>query len=414
MTYSFSPERGWQKMLHTRISGRLAWIGLVLLVILALAMPVLVKAASQSGDNVVLTGSHDDMQFLSGRDIRVRAAVDDDVFAVGRFILFDSATTDHSIVMGEEIRQRDGASEDIIALGSLIEIAGTVSDDLVAAGRSIRIDRSGSVLDDVRAAAETIDIDGPIGGNVTAAASRITIRGRIGGDADLRAERIIVAPGGVIAGNLDYVSPNAAEIAQGAEIGGAVRRVAEEATGRNWMASALAGLVMTIMLAWLLSVLVLSVAIQLAFPHLMDSAAERLKAKPWANLGIGIAVLISAGVASMLLFGTLIGIPAGLALATTAGIVWVFGLIALYYYVGLLLGRRSRWTANIGSGARVGLTIAGLVIVVVVTIIPLVGFVITNLAAAAGFGAVASDLWRRLRPNDLGRTDEPHLGAPAG
>jgi hypothetical protein len=51
-------------------------------------------ASAQSDDSereyVTLDGTHDDVQFVAGRTVRITATVSDDVFAAGRDVTFDS------------------------------------------------------------------------------------------------------------------------------------------------------------------------------------------------------------------------------------------------------------------------------------------------------------------------------------
>ncbi len=129
--------------------------GLVAIGLGALLTGILARTASGQSkaigrDDITLEGSHTDMQFLSGRSVRVSANVADDVFAAGRDVTFDAATVQNAIVAGYDVEQRGGAVADMIAAAADVKIAGSIRDDLVAAARSMRISSDGTIGSDAR------------------------------------------------------------------------------------------------------------------------------------------------------------------------------------------------------------------------------------------------------------------------
>ncbi len=347
-------------------------------------------------ENVTLEGSHTDMQFLAGRSVRVSADVADDVFAAGRDVTFDGAKAENAIIAGYDVDLRNGIVADMITAASTINIAGIIEDDLVAAARSMRIASGGTVGGDARLAAERIDMEGSIGGSLRAAARRITVAGRIDGKADFLAERIVIAPGASIAGDLIYRSGTEPEIADGATIGGEIRRVEIDTPDLTSVGYAMLRVGLLLMLAWSIAVLLLVTVIQLAVPGLMSDAADRLRDHPWSNLGRGIAGLLLAVVLAGLLFTSIFGIPLGLALTMTVAILVLLGLVAVSYGIGLFIGRR-RGAGDIRLGGRIGWAIAGAIVLGVIALIPVVGGLALALAIAAGVGAASAEMWKRLR-----------------
>jgi cytoskeletal protein CcmA (bactofilin family) len=347
-------------------------------------------------ENVTLEGSHTDMQFLAGRSVRVSADVADDVFAAGRDVTFDGATAANAIVAGYDVDLRGGTVADMITAASTINIAGAIEDDLVAAARSMRIASDGVVGGDARLAAETIDMEGSIGGSLRAAARRITVAGKIDGKADFLAERIVIVPGASITGDLIYRSGAEPEIADGATIGGEVRRVEIDTPELTSVAYSMLQFGLLLLLAWAIAVLLLVAIIQLVFPGLMADAADRLRDHPWSNLGRGVAGLLLAAVLISVLFASIFGVPLGLALAMTVAILALLGLVAASYGLGLLIGRR-RDTGDIQLGGRIGWAIVGAIILGLIALVPFVGGLVLALAIAAGVGAASAEIWKRLR-----------------
>lgn len=376
--------------------------GLIVLAVGILLAGVLAPFASAQSpeferEEVTLEGSHADMQFLAGRTVRIRAKVADDVFAAGRDVTFEDATVINAVVAGYDVEQRGGTVADMIAVAANLKIAGSIEDDLAAAARSMRISSEAKIGGDARLAGETIDMEGRIGGSMRAAARRITISGEIAGKVDLLAERIVIAAGANIAGDLIYRSKTEPEIADGVTISGEVRRVEIDIPDPRAFAWAILGIGLLIALSWTLAILVLIAVVQLAFPNVISEAAAQLQARPWSNLGRGIAIHLLAAVFAGLLFGSIVGIPIGAALAMAAAVIWLLGLVTVSACVGLYVRGWLRGGVDIRTTGRIGWALAGAVILGLVALVPFVGVVVAGLVVAAGFGAAAAELWKRLR-----------------
>ncbi len=374
---------------------------IVLLVTIVLAGVHAPQASGQSSEgereSVTLEGSHTDIQFLAARTVLIKAKVADDVFAAGRDVTFESATVKNAVVAGYDVEFRSGNATDMIAAAANLKISGAIEDDLVAAARSMRITSQGTIGGDARLAAETIDLEGRISGSVRAAARRITISGEIAGKADLLAERIVIAPGANIAGDLIYRSGAKPEIAEGATIGGEIRRVEVDMPDPRSFARAIVGIGLLIVFSWALAMLLLIAVVQLVFPNFISDAAGDLQDHPWSNLGFGVAIHLLAVVLGGLFFASIVGIPIGAALTMATAVVWLLGLVTVSACIGLFVRGRLRRPVDIRPLGRIGWAIAGAIILGLIALVPFVGVVVVGLAVAAGFGAAAAELWGRLR-----------------
>jgi cytoskeletal protein CcmA (bactofilin family) len=372
-------------------------LGLGILLSCIFVPPASADSETSERENVTLKGSHTDMQFLAGQSVRITANVADDVFAAGRDVTFDSASVQNAIVAGYDVELRSGNVADMIAAAANIKIAGIIKDDLVAAARSIRVSSDGTIGGDARFASETIDMEGRINGNMRAAAARITITGKISGKADLLAQRIVIASGAVIAGDLIYRSDAEPEIADGATIGGKIRQIEIDKSNLSVIVFSILGIGMFIMLSWAVAMLLLIIIVQLAFPSLMAAAAGQLQTNLWSNLGRGITGLLLTVALTGLLFASILAIPIGVAMLMGIAIVWLLGLVVVINYIGLLIRRGRRAPVDIQVAGRIGWGVAGAIVLGIIALIPFVGGTVAGLAIAAGFGAAASELWKRLR-----------------
>lgn len=355
------------------------------------------RSGHDAGDVVELTGSHDSMQFLAGRQVRIGAQVSDDVFAAGRDVRFEGATTDHAIAAAYEVSIHGGSVSDLIAAAAIIRVDGTIEDDLVAAARSLRVTGNGTVGGDAQVAAETIEVAGRIGGDLNGAANLVRISGTIAGTADLTARRIVLSPGASIAGDLIWRGDDAPEIADGATVGGTVRHI--ESRGDDDLGPlSYVGIALAILLSWIVASVLLVAVLQLLLPRVTEDAADELRQAPFANLGGGVALLVLGSLLTLILFVTVVGIPAAFALLFALKLLGMLGLVTAGLRVGLMIRQRGRHAIlPVSGGARFLWTLLGTVIIGVVAMIPFVGIPLAGLAIAAGTGAAAGELWLRLR-----------------
>ena len=352
----------------------------------------------RDGKNVVLEGDLTGVQFTGGETVLVKANIADDLFAGGRYVTLEDATAGNTYIAAYEAHQRSGSVADLVALAQSVIISGSIEDDLLSAARTIRIAPAATIGGDARLAAETMDVEGKIAGNLRAAARRITISGEITGTVDLLAQRIVVGPSAVINGDVTYRSGAEPEIAAGATINGSVTKVESNLPEMRSIIGAIIGIVVGLMIGWAVAFLVLTALLAWAFVGYFSIAANRLVDRPWASLGIGVAILIVGAVLSLVFFISVVGIPLGVALFAAIGAIKLFGFVTVSACVGLYLRRLVRRNAPPpATGGRTGWTVIGAVILGLVMLIPFVGVVITGLAVVAGAGAASVEAWRRMR-----------------
>lgn len=362
------------------------------------ALEVAAQTVPADHDDVSLTGSHTDVQFLAGRKVTIQANVSDDVFAAGRDVTFDSATVNNAVVAGYDVEQRGGTMSDFAAVAANLKISGTIKDDLVAGARTIRIANEASVRGDVRVAAETIEMEGQVDGSVRAVAQRITISGKVSGKVDLLAKRIVIERGAVIAGDLIYRGKEKPEIAEGATISGQVRQLPIEMPDLRAIGWKVLGIGLLIGASWAVATLLLVIAVHWAFPHFMANTANSLLTHPWSNLGRGIAIGLIASALAGVFFASILAIPLGSALFMAMGIAWLLGLAAVSAGIGILVRNwRSGKGAEIAAGSQTRWAVLGALILALVMLVPVVGWLVAGLAIAAGLGAATAELWQRLR-----------------
>ena len=381
-----------------RILAAVTTVVFALLMAVALTAPATGQDEDATDEVVVLTGEHKDVQFLAGRTVRVAATIADDVFAAGRDVTLDGATAENAVLAGYDVEQRGGRVSDMIAAGANVTIGGIVADDVVGIGRGIRLADGARAGGDVRVAGEHVEIEGDIGGNLRAAGRRITISGEISGKADLFAERIVITSDAVITGDLIWRSGTEPEIAAGATIGGETRRIETDLTDFEKIGWTILGIGLVILVAWILAMLLLVVIVHTVFTRFFADATEALEARPWPNLGIGVAALLIGSAVGGLLFWSVIGMPLGAAMFVIVALVVLFGLVTVSRWLGLQIrARLSDGSAPMTLANQIGWLVLGTVIIGLLGMVPVVGNVLIGLGVAAGAGAAGGELWGRLR-----------------
>ncbi len=386
-------------------------------VVIALLSACVIAAASissaasddKAGKFVTLTGDHQKQQFVAGERVEVvKASVADDIFAAGRNLIFETVSAKHIIAMGMTLSLKSVTAEDLILLGGQMELSGNVKDDVVAGvcpfcplGGRLHVTKTMQIGDDAHLAGRDITIDGRIGGDLYAAARYFKLSGEIVGNAKIEAERIVLAPGARIGGDLLYAGPMKPEVADGAVVSGQIRKVETdipfaEGFPEHWIwygVLAVLGVVLALVL--------LGTTLQLAMPGLLSGAAATAAERPWASLGRGLVLALLVPAAVALLMATIVGAPIGLVTIAAFFLLLALAFAAISYCIGLFVrGLFGRKVAPAGLGSKILWTAAGILILVIVSLVPFLGWAIGVLAMIAGLGAVISQLGPLFRRTD--------------
>jgi len=347
-------------------------------------------------ESVVLSADRNDMQFLAGKAVTITATVPDDVFAAGRSVTFTQAQVGTAIVAGGEITVNGGSIADLIAATASLTIDGRIEDDVMAAGRDVLIAPDGLVEGDARLAAERITVRGQVSRSLRAAARTFTLEGSVDGKVDLVAESIVIGPNARIGGDLVYRSGQEPQIAEGAIIEGEVRRLELHLPNLRRVVFALIGIGIFLALSWLTAIIVLLLAVQIAFPGFGISAATRAVAKPLSNFARGLAQLLVGSVLAVAAIVSVVGMPIGFAVLTVLALGKLFALAAGSLAVGLGVRRLMR-SGDPGGASQVGWLIAGFFVLLAVFFVPWIGGLAVALVLTTAFGAVSAEVWDCLR-----------------
>jgi cytoskeletal protein CcmA (bactofilin family) len=341
--------------------------------------------AQEAGGNLVLTGNFPRDLYLAGGRVEFPGEAEGDVVVAARSMSVDGLIRGDLLVVANRLLIRGRVLDDVRAAARTVGLDGEVGDGFVAAGEVVRLSATSRVGGIAWIAARRVELSGRVGRDVRATAVRVRIAGTIEGDAVLAAREIELQPGARIAGNLTYWSSQEARIAPGAQVDGRIIRRQPEFLDR-------AGRVLTVMsvitrVVFVLNLFVAGVILFLLFPRLTVSAALTVGRRPWASLGMGLAILVLTPVAALSLILTVIGVPLALTLAWLYVAALLLGFLTAAFYLGDLVLRAFRRGTRPSRGARIAALGVALLVLALVRFIPIAGPLVLLLTLVLGVGA---------------------------
>lgn len=355
---------------------------------------------------------------LFGSTISVSGYVESDVIAFAKSIEVPGIINQDLMGGAETVEITGQVGDDVRAGARLLKVYGQVGDDLIAfcqeftlgenalvGGEAQTWCQKGSFYGDVdgnmRIGCERAEIRGHVGGNLSVNARYIELAGAVDGDAQLKGENIVLLPGCIVTGNLQYTSANQIEIQEGAQVLGETEWQKPEEKVEKPKKKVIGGFRMFLTLAMLVGQFVIGL-ILIAFSRKQPARfASTLTGHPWRSLGVGFVFAVCVPIASLILMVTIIGLPLGIIAVLVYLIVWYFSTLL----VGLALGGKIVGAFKTDRfGPMLGGLILGLIIIRAISLIPGVGWVIILVASLFGMGALVlskKETWTEAREKGI-------------
>lgn len=259
-----------------------------------------------------------------------------------------SFSGDHVVITGPVTIERGETADDVVVIDGPVSVAGRVRGDLVVVNGRLRI-------------------SGAVDGDVVAVAGRTSLApgARIGGDLLYGDERPLVPRGATVGGDVDRV--NVDEITDPVGFIGAAAL---------WIAVSISALVLGLLLLWLA-------------PRALAAAFAAASTSLGPTIGWGLLLFFGLPILAVIALVTLVGIPLGVALLLALLPLYAIG----YTTSAWLLGRRIVGPPR----GRVLAFLAGLAILRVLALIPIVGGIVWFAATVVGLGALLVATWRARR-----------------
>jgi cytoskeletal protein CcmA (bactofilin family) len=323
--------------------------------------------------------------FAFGERVEISGTVNGDVYVAGGQVLVDGKVNGDLLAAGGTISISGTVSQDARVAGGRITISGDIGRNLTVGGGNVELTDSARIARSLVIGAGNVTLAAPVRGDVTAAAGNLTVLDRINGSLRAAAGNIRLTSRAVVDGNLTYWSNHPASIDPSAKVGGRIIRKTPREISRTSalkIVGVIGGLILLAKIISFISTLILGLLFIYFFPRYTQATVSAIRNRPLASLGAGFLALVVTPVVVIVLLVSVVGIPLALILAAALFI----GIYLARLWVLIWTGRSLfEW---FGREARPGWAlVVGLIIYFFLTLIPLVGGLVTLVVILLGAGA---------------------------
>ncbi|HET9782550.1 MAG TPA: polymer-forming cytoskeletal protein [Candidatus Dormibacteraeota bacterium] len=362
---------------------KVALVAIVGVLFVAGFTPVTALAADSRQGNSITIGPNEvinDDLYVAASTIDIQGTINGNLFAAGTSITVSGTVTRDVNAAGTNISIPGEVQGSARLAGSSVIVSGKVDGDLMAMATTLTVQSQASVARDVIAAASTATFAGPIGRNVKVGGTDITFSAPVGGDVTVSASTLKLAEGAVIQGNLDYTSNQGVDNAGGTVAGSTHHYY--PSNGPTF-ASRVIGWFQTLFGFLLLGFLVILIA-----PRFNEKAVTAYKTAPWSRFGVGLAILVVVPFVALFTFvaGLIVG---GWWLSLFLLAAYAFVTLVGFAIVGEMIGRFTLERFGQPAVHPLVALLVGMPALLIVTIIPVIGWLVGVIAVIYGVGVVA-------------------------
>ncbi len=328
-----------------------------------------------------------DEMWISAQTITISGEALDDLFAAGGVLDLRGNFKSDVWASGNQVIAAGCFNDHVRLLSRTAEISGVLGSSLTAMGTTVKIDPSATIAKNMLCLGENIISEGTIAGNVNLVAQKATLGGKIAGNVSITAQEIVILPGTVIGGNLNYTAPKELVLSPSVTLGGKLVRTFEAPEPNRFLKPNLAG-----HFGFAFAALLTGLVFSSIFSHYASNTVQLLRTARWSCFLTGFAALfLIPMVAFLLIFFVLIGWPLSILLILFYLILLYLSKIAVGLWIGALILRRE----EISKHNRAGALAVGLLIIYALTAFTAVSFLVSILIAIYGLGALILALFRK-------------------
>jgi hypothetical protein len=360
------------------------------ILLLATAFPASVSAATfANARTLVISEPPTDNVYLAGTDITVAAPLPFDVLAAAGTISIAAPVAGDAMLAGGTIAVDRPVGGDLRAVGAQVIVTAPVAGDLTLAGGTVT---ASTTAQDTRIIGGTVRVTGG-GARTVIYGADVRLSGSFAGDVEVIAsDRLALDEGTVIAGSLKYDAPQEVAMPPTATVTGGVTYTGASSylpTVEQAKTFALAG-ASVFFVVRILAVLIAAALLAGLFPAFTQQVADKALARTPGRFAIlallGFAVVFAAPVFIFILLVSFVGMGVAFLLAAGYALLLMLG----YLYAGIIAG------AALGRGLlkreRVTWKIAllGMLALYLIGTVPVVGGLITFILFLAATGSIVA------------------------
>jgi cytoskeletal protein CcmA (bactofilin family) len=327
-----------------------------------------------------------DEMWISAQNIMISGTVLDDLFAAGTTLDLRGDFKSDVWAGGTQVIAAGRFGDHVRLAAKTVQVSGILNGSLTAAGTTVKIEPTATLAKNMLCFGENVITEGIVAGNARIVAQQATIGGKIAGDVTIAAQRIVILPGTVIGGNLNYTAPKELVLSPSITLSGKLNRSFEPLPPKQFFKKNL-----TTHFFFAFAALFTGMVFGPLFPRYTAHTVHLLSTARGTCLLIGFAALFLIPIAAFLLLFTLIGLP--LSLLTI-----LFYIILLYLskvVVGLGIGTLILRRKEISKRNLTGTLAAGLLVVYTLTAITAISLLVSIVITIYGLGALILAIFKK-------------------
>jgi len=360
---------------------------MVVLIILLLLIPVDTLRAAAAVDYVPAGQVVEGPLLMAGERIRIDGIVDGDIYAAGNDISITGKVTGDIIAAAQNISISGPVTGDLRLAGQNIRLLGVTTGSATIFTQHLDFGSQAAVERDMLVFASSSRLEGNLQRNLKGSMEDLYISGTIGKDIQLYDIGKLELDNAQIGGNLSYRSNEKAAISPGTVIGGEelwTKRTTpstETTPASPW--SFIGGVMVN-----LAGLLLIWGLIRLWRPTFWQEITQAVRKNPGSSAGIGLLLLLAIPLLTILLFVTVIGIPAGIFILLIYGMALYVSILITAQYLAELLKQRVNYSSN-----DIWLIFVLLILLMLAVKIPFIGWIIGTVILSIGLGSVFKSLF---------------------
>lgn len=340
---------------------------------------------ARSGNQVVVGSGEvvDSDLYIVGGDIVIDGTVNGDIFAAGRSLTINGTVNGAVTLAGQMVTVNGTVARSARLAGQNVNVIGNIKGDAVLAGSAVFISNSAKIGGDLVTGASSLDVSGSVDGGFKGGAGTVSISGTIAKDVNIDTGSLTLAPSAIIKSSLTYTSENEATVQSGSRIEGKTTHnipVPKEAKKKGPVAE-IPGKLLGFIMAFVVGLIIIVVA-----RRRITNMANSIVSKPWHCLGWGALILFATPIACIIVCITLIGLPVGLIALALYGIAIYLSQVPVALCIGRLILGRFREVNSLPI--LIAALAIGLFILMLLSWIPVLGFIIGLAVAIFGLGSL--------------------------
>lgn len=351
-------------------------------------------ARFERGDMVTITEQELVPQnlYLAGGQVTFSSTAQKDLIVAGGKVLQNGPVWGDVLAAGGTVDIVEDVRGDIRVAGGQVTIQGMVGGDVTVVGGAVTILPGTVIAGDLVAAGGAVFMQGTVNGQTKLYAGEAEVNGTLAGPVFITSqEKITFGEKTIIGSTLSYRSSEEAIILEGARLGEKVTYTkldVPKVDGATFAAALLAVITVLVVVKFvaLLVAALVAGAVWKTFSH---SFAQNAVGKfgTMALLGLGVAVLTP--IAAIALMVSVVGLFAGVLLFAAYGVALILAAIYTNILAGALVAKVIKKEVRIGWKWIV----LGSVVLVVVSLIPLLGWILAAIIFLVSLGAVSRELY---------------------